>query len=304
MRVVLLLASSCVSCAGGNAGRAVAPAGGTQSVEVGSAHLGYVVEGSGAPCLVFGSRILMPRTFSSDFKSHFRCVYLDPRGCSEGVPDDPAHPDGVFRMVADVEAARAKLALDHFVLVGHSLLGLVAMAYATQYPEHVSRVIAIEAPPEMTQRFLDASDAAWNAASAERKAQHEKNRARLPKDFADKLPPSQAFVADFVANAAMAFYDPTYDPGPLFEGVYFNVPLVTEAYDPTRPFVLPTAPAVSVPVFATVARGDFLVPAAAWDGFKGPFTNMTVKVFEHSGHFPQLEEASAFDAAVQKWLAL
>ncbi|MNU02368.1 hypothetical protein D3C72_2460510 [compost metagenome] len=52
-----------------------------------------------------------------------------------------------------------------------------------------------------------------------------------------------------------------------------------------------------------LGRHDYLVgPESAWDAYRERFADLTVKVFERSGHTPQLEESDQFDAELLRWL--
>ena len=44
-------------------------------------------------------------------------------------------------------------------------------------------------------------------------------------------------------------------------------------------------------------------PYATWDPYRSRFKDLTVRVFERSGHTPQLEESALFDAELLQWLA-
>lgn len=271
-------------------------------VHVGGAALPYVIEGTGRPCLVMGSRVYYPRTFSDRFKSALRCAYVDHRGF---VADAPPPPRGSFTIdaaVEEFEAARRPLGLERFVLVGHSIHGLMALAYALRYPQHVSHLIAIGAPPARTPEVSRRTAEYWETqASPQRKATHEQNRARLKPDSLQGLSPSEAFVANYVANAARYWADPTYDAGSLWRGVVSNSERTAELFE--RSYELRAdAPPVSVPVLVALGRHDYAVPPVLWDEFTGPFRDVTVAIFEGSGHTPQLEEPEEFDRRVFEWL--
>lgn len=60
---------------------------------------------------------------------------------------------------------------------------------------------------------------------------------------------------------------------------------------------------VETPVFVALGRLDFAVPFTLWDDFRGPFANLTVHIFERSGHTPQLEEPTDFDERALAWLS-
>lgn len=299
-----LLACFAAGCAGDGTTRLGALATDSGTVRVGSTTLRYVVQGTGTPCLVIGSRILGPRMFSADWKRRLRCVYLDDRVFTEEAQADPASPRGVTEVVADLEAARQELSIDRFVLVGHSIFGLVVLAYARQYPEHVTHVVAIGAPPEWTQAFADAGARFWEAnASPGRKAQHQQNVARISLDSLARLAPGKVFIANYVAAAARYWHDSTYDASWLWAGSYVNQPLVNQLLDLADPFSFSTDTGfVSVPVYVALGRSDFAVPYTVWDGYRGPFRNLTIKVLDRAGHIPQIEDSTAFDREVLTWL--
>ena len=72
-----------------------------------------------------------------------RAVALDLRG--HGRSPAPADSDySIPAMARDVAAAVDGLALERFVLVGHSMGGLVAVAYAGQHPERVAGLLLLD----------------------------------------------------------------------------------------------------------------------------------------------------------------
>jgi proline iminopeptidase len=206
-------------------------------------------------------------------------------------------------LVADIDAARRSLGLDQFVIVGHSIFGLVALAYAHAHPEHVTHVIAIGAPPAWSQATLDAAQQYWDAhASPGRKRQDATNKARLSTDSLTKLSAGDAFVANYVASAARYWIDSTFDSSQLWSGTTLNGALLGELLDVQHPFALAASPPATVPAFVALGRFDFAVPPTLWESYSGPFRNLTVHVFDQAGHTPQLEDGEAFDAAVFTWL--
>ena len=58
------------------------------------------------------------------------------------------------------------------------------------------------------------------------------------------------------------------------------------------------------PVFLALGRYDFIVaPPSAWDPLRTKFHDLTIRIFEHSGHSPKYEEASLFDAELLYWIS-
>lgn len=66
---------------------------------------------------------------------HFRCIMYDLRGHGGSAGAD--EPFGIDEFVADLEALRAQLGVEHAHFIGHSLGGMIVPAYARAYPERV-----------------------------------------------------------------------------------------------------------------------------------------------------------------------
>src|SRR5439155_174871 len=91
-----------------------------------------------------------------ELRDRVRPLALDLRGHG----DSEWSPDGHYPLgahVADLESAMADLALKDFVLVGMSLGGLVALAYAGRHPRTFAALILVESGPEMrrSERLRD-----------------------------------------------------------------------------------------------------------------------------------------------------
>src|SRR5690349_15243202 len=72
-------------------------------------------------------------------------VYLDQRG--SGCSERPWWTDAYSLpiIVQDVEALREKLKAGKVSLIGHSFGGTVGLEYAKQYPEHVAKLVLVDA---------------------------------------------------------------------------------------------------------------------------------------------------------------
>jgi proline iminopeptidase len=56
-------------------------------------------------------------------------------------------------------------------------------------------------------------------------------------------------------------------------------------------------------VFLALGRYDFVVARpSSWDRIRAKFRNLTVRVFERSGHTPPYEEPELFDAELLRWI--
>jgi proline iminopeptidase len=273
------------------------------TVKVARFEVPYVVEGSGRPCIVYALLEYHRRAFSDRFKRELRCAFVQGRFAIPGVPADEATPFTVDAAVEDLEAVRAALGMTRFVLVGHSIQGTVALAYALRYPDRVSHVVSINSLPELSPAWERLATEKWEReASPERKAIHERNRAALTPEALAKMSPAQAVVADMAADAAKRWYDPRFDERPLLSRDEFNVPVVTQLFG-AEYHLFRGEEVVKAPVFLALGRFDFAAPLEMWTGHRARFRDLTFEVFERSGHTPQVEEAESFDARLLAWLS-
>src|SRR5437773_7043729 len=85
---------------------------------------------------------------AADLAPHFRIVALDQRGHG----DSPPAPDGDYTMgtmAQDLGAVADALGLGTFTLLGLSMGGRVAIAYAGGQPSRVERLVIVDIGPDI-----------------------------------------------------------------------------------------------------------------------------------------------------------
>lgn len=267
-------------------------------VSVDDAELFYSLRGQGPACLVLsaiGTRpyeIQMPPRLGD----LLRLVFVDLRGGgrSTGEPEDLTFE----RLADDLEAIRADVGVERIAVLGHSILGALAIEYGRRRPQSVWGVIAVGAPPRGDLAQVAAAAAAFfeRDASNERRQVLRDNLARLPAG----APPGETLYA----QTPMRFFDPRRDAAPLFAGSVLRPKLLQHLMGPlTRDWDL-AAGAASYPVPLLVAHGrfDYVVPHFLWQDLAGTIPGATLRIFERSGHQPFCEEPEAFAAAVAEWM--
>ena len=269
------------------------------TIAVPGARLPYVVVGRGLPCIIYGSEIYYPRVFSQVFADALRCAHVAERGFVPGATRRDGVPFGVSEAVADIELARQQLGLERFVMVGHSIHGLVALAYAAKYPEHVTHVVAIGGVPSVPINSDSVRAYRTRQFSPGRQAQHDKNRLAL--DSLTRAHPGRRVVASYIANGALYWADSTFDSTPLWNGVAINDTLVTDLQTTPFQWDLSGAP-VRVPAFVALGVHDYVAAPTLWEGVRTPFTSLKIRVFDRAGHTPQYENAADFDREVLRFL--
>ena len=278
----------------------------TGYIDAGPFRLGYRIEGEGTPTLVIGSSIYYPRVFSENLRTHLRMVFLDHRGFSPSPGPVETSAFELDTLIADMERARQALGLGRIAVVGHSGHSYMALEYAKAYPEHVSHVVMIGIAPDLSAASAQATEQKWlEFASSERKAVLEENTRRVPDEQLAALPPGERSIQGYVRNGPRIWYDSRFDSSPLWEEVEMNTAMfnymwgqvfrdidITEGLDD-----------FDRPVFLALGRYDFMVaPSASWDPLLPLFHDITVRVFEESGHTPPYEEPTRFDEELLRWM--
>jgi proline iminopeptidase len=269
-------------------------------VPVEGAELVCTTRGAGLTCLVPSAIGAPPyeRQMPERLDRHLRLAFVELRGSgrSTGDPGDLTFE----RLADDLDAVRAALGAERVAVIGHSILGALAIEYARRRPAAVSHVVVAGAPPTGDMRVVAARATEFFArdASEERKRLLEENLARLP--------PGATMGEAMLAQTPMRFFDERTDAAPLFAGADASGRLVghvlrtlTASWD-----VGTDARAADPPLLIVHGRHDYVVPYTMWEGIVERLPRATMEVFARSGHQPFHEEAARFAEVVEDWLGL
>lgn len=262
------------------------------------AELFCATRGKGPACLVLchlGTQpyeIQMPVQLSE----RLELVFVDLRGSGRSSGDVA---DLSFDVLAeDLEAVRVALGRERVAVLGHSILGVLAIEHGRRCPGSVSHVITVGTPPRADMTLLAAASRAFFEADASetRKELLRENMASLPEGAS----PAQAMYA----QTPLRFFDPRFDAAPLFAGadarpqvLQHLLGALTSSWDVTV-----DASTLRVPIFLAQGRYDYIVPYTLWNGIPETLPDATLCLFEHSGHQPFVEEPERFAAAVTDWM--
>ncbi|MFI5762536.1 alpha/beta fold hydrolase [Streptomyces sp. NPDC051563] len=230
---------------------------------------------------------------------HRRLILLDPRGTGgSAVPEDPSSYR-CDRLVDDVEALREHLGLARTDLLGHSAGANVAMGYAARYPGAVDRLVLVgpstravgievtgETRLELARLRKDepwfpAAFAALEAVSAGTGGDWEAltpffcgrwDRAAR-EHHAAGLPVNRAAVAGFGADGAFT-------------------PQATRT----------ALAAFGAPVLLLTGEFDLNSPPRSTAELAALFPGATLSVQPGAGHYPWVDDAGRFEAAVSAFL--
>ena len=73
--------------------------------------------------------------------ARFHAVLFDQRGAGRSTPARSRHANTTAHQLADMEAIRAALGIDRWLVVGGSWGATLALAYAERYPQHTSGLV-------------------------------------------------------------------------------------------------------------------------------------------------------------------
>jgi proline iminopeptidase len=238
------------------------------------------------------------RPFLDPLAEQGRLVYVDHRGHGRsGRP--PIETLTHERLAADVEELRAKLGLGKVILIGHSYGGFIALEYALRYQDQLAGLVLLCTAP-----VLDYADVI--TANAKRRGTPEQ-LAAVDQIFANEVRTDAELRA--VWAAILPLYFVKFDPKLAAEldrvGSYSGAALHRAFADLVPAYnVLPRLGEIRVPTLVLSGRHDWITPVReGGERLQKGIPRSELVVFEHSGHYPFIEEQPAFLSAVRSWMA-
>ena len=255
-------------------------------VSVEGAQLNCSTRGTGPSCLFLtgiGTAPYEAQT-SPALSNRMRLVYVDLRGSGRSTGEAT---DLTFDVLAaDLEAVRRDLGLDRIAVLGHSILGLLAIEYGRRCPDSVSHVVAVGTPPIGDMARVAARATAFFAEDASQ------DRKEVLRDNLGRLSPDAPLMQTLLAQTPLRFFDPRFDAAPLFVEAAPRPQLLRHVMGTLAPAwdLTVGSSTLRVPIFIAQGRYDYVVPHVLWDGIVSQIPAATFHLFERSGHQPFFEE--------------
>jgi len=265
------------------------------TVEIHQTQLFYTSKGTGEPCLVMHGGLGLDHTYLRGldiFSDVLHLVYYDHR--HNGRSGRPSLETVTHaQLAADAEGLRQQLGFGKVTVLGHSYGGFIALEYALRYPESVSRLILLDTAPVfnygediMHNAVNKGATPAMLEALATSSSTDEVMKSTLklifPLYFYRYQPAYDALLADMIVCAAL-------------EGQQEKM---LSTYN-----TLPSLHEIGCPTLVLVGRDDFITPLSQAQLMHAHIPHSRLVVFEHSGHFPWIEEPALFIQTVKEWLA-
>ncbi len=256
----------------------------------------HVVTGAGDPPLVFvhgfGCSLSDWAAQTAHFSPRHRTVAVDLRG--HGKSPGEAAECSVERYGADVAEVMRALALPPAIVIGHSMGCRVAVEAALQAPAHTAGVILVDGSqfaaamePMLRERFVS-------------QASYEANTSAMFDDMFTAR--SDRTLVAAALRRALAL------PRPIGEKMMLDM----LRYDVGR--LSASLGSLRVPVLAvqTTGMNEKRERTSLRQGQSTPYLDMLrrqvpaaqVRIIEATGHFPQLDEPAATNAAIQDFLQM
>jgi proline-specific peptidase len=270
----------------------------------------YEIEGTGQPLILlnggpgFSHEYFEPlRALATDAQ----LVFFDQRGTGRS---DKALPSQytIEAHVDDVEQLRQELCLDTCIIFGHSWGGMLAQAYVVAYPTHVAKLIladtfsTIEDVNLAVQRMRDAVPPETQAIYERyERAGLYKNHDRYPDEYQKALEvayepvslsvPPPPYLQDMFSKVAYDVYRAMWG-----EESEFKVTGTLSAFN-----VVDRLSEIQVPTLVIVGVQDMpSIDMARRTADRIPHARL--EVFEHSRHFPFIEEPEKFYQLVRQFI--
>ena len=228
-----------------------------------------------------------------------------PSSGSSDSPSSPPRPGGASQsaalsqtmdaQVADLEAVRQALKLEKFALLGDSYGGLVAMAYAAAYPQHVARLVLSDSPGPNWKSIVHLLPEVFPDIQEQDKNEMEK----LGENS------EAAARASLRNHFRMIFYSPEKRDAYMSRmGDLGFEPAVGEAVEKATADLdlTPRLAEFHFPTLVLNGRYDMNVaPLTAWR-LAHAIPGAKVVFFEHSGHLPSYEEPEEYIKVLEQFL--
>ena len=248
--------------------------------------LSYTDEGQGSPLVFIHGFPLSRETWQKQvesFRSTHRVIAPDLRGL--GQSEAQPGTNTMERFADDVHALLRKLETGPVVLVGHSMGGYVALAFARRHPEMLRGLVLVG-----TKAGADTPEGA-----AGRRATAEKVKLEGIDGVVGAMAPKMLAATN--QDAAMAakvrdFMEPSKP-----EGVIAALLGMAE-----RPDSTPALGQIRVPTLVITGADDTIIPPTESEALAKGIAGAKLEVIPKAGHLVAFERPREFNAALQEWL--
>jgi len=229
----------------------------------------------------------------SPLSKKMQLVYFDHRGQGRSARG-PKETYTLDNNVEDMEALRQHLGLDKIVVIGASYGGMVALTYASRYPENVSHLIVVVTVPD--SRFLERA----KEILAERGTEEQKAIAQRLWDgnFETEDQLREYFRVTRTLYSMTA--DPSDPPPKAWDRAILSPDAINVAFASfLRSYdVRDQLAKITAPTLVIGAKYDWICPPEFSEEIASAIPNSDLRIFENSGHAVRADEPEALLDAI------
>jgi 2-hydroxy-6-oxonona-2,4-dienedioate hydrolase len=263
----------------------------SKQVEIYGQKIHYLEAGSSGPTVILlhglgGDATNWALTIPA-LASKYHVYVLDQIGF--GKSDKPIVNYRVATLVEFLDQFYRKLGIEKATLVGNSLGGWTAAAFAIAHPQKVDKLVLVCAAGYTAKRYggQELSKEIYSALNPSTTADLKRLFGAV---FYDKAMSSDAFVAQaFTAK--------------LKRGDGNTINSFIDSILRGEDFIDDKVKTIKAPTLVIWGREDRLTPLAMGEAFAQDISGAQKVIIEQCGHVPQLEKAQVFNSALLKFLA-
>ncbi|MBF2028544.1 MAG: alpha/beta fold hydrolase [Oscillatoriales cyanobacterium C42_A2020_001] len=228
----------------------------------------------------------------SPLSKRMQLVYFDHRGQGRSQRGDKSTYT-LDNNVEDMEALRQYLGLGKIVVIGASYGGMVALTYASRYPENVSHLIAIVTVPDY--RFLDRAKQILAEKGSE-------EQTAIAQHLWDGTFRDEEHLREYF-QVMGSMYSLTFDPNSpknSWKRAILSPDAINEAFGGfLRTYdVRDQLPKITAPTLVIGAKHDWICAPEFSEEIAELIPNADLRIFENSGHGVRADEPEALLDAI------
>ena len=215
------------------------------------------------------------------FHAAYRIIRMDKRG--HGMSDAPQGPYSIPQLARDVLALIDHLGIEKATLIGDSVGGMIALAFAIEWPERVSRLVLCDTAAKIGQADY------WNERIA---ALRQSGIEPIADGVLERW-----FSPQYIANnrAGYAGYRNMLTRTPL--AGYIGVCEAIRDADMRE-----AAQRVEIPTLVVCGAQDRATPPEMVRGLAERMPNAEFLLIENAGHIPSIEQPQALSNGIETFL--
>lgn len=226
-------------------------------------------------------------------------IYFDQRGNGRSdAPDDWEKVDHAS-WVEDTDVLRQDLGVGKVVLFGHSWGGYLAQEYALRFPQNVAALVLCSTAPALDYGPVIVDNARVRGTDAQVDA--------VLSALSSPMVDNEALEAFVRTIAPLYFHNPAdSNTARVFDNVQFRAAAFNRSVFHCAPTynTLDKLSQLKMPTLLLGGVDDWIMPLnEGLHRIAGVLPHADTHVFEHSGHFPFVEEPQEFLDVMRTWLA-